>query len=541
MTIKSWANLGFRWKLSLPIGLIAAVIVATGIANYFLLSKIQTHVEQVMEADMPGTQLLLEMDRDLYQVLMAERSLLVLEPGDPARRAHLKEHRENLDQVETRGAEAHRLFGDSEANTLLTQFLQDFRQWRQMTERFVAASEQMEVEAGTEQAYFDRVRSFLDQAVEAAQEESMARAVEAQALISKELTQQVLASTVILVVCLGIAVVIPNLVLRPLRDMRARFEDMAQGSGDLTARLQVNSQDEVGQVGRAFNQFMEKLHKLMTDTAQLTNDLGQAAISLAATARQTSTRVADQHRSIDMVATAVNEMGAAVHEVAVHTADAAREAKRADDNSGQGSLVLDRATTEVRDLASDVEDTAGVIKQLERETASIVSILEQIRTIAEQTNLLALNAAIEAARAGEQGRGFAVVADEVRSLASKTQQATANINDLVERLNKGANSAVSAMEAGCERAGQVVATVDQATAAFAEITAAVTQISDMSLQIASSAEEQSAVVEDINRHLTEISQISEQSAQGAQTTLNSAEHLQEVSGRLSQIIGQFRL
>src|SRR5690606_7798078 len=157
MTIKSWANWGFRWKLSLPIGLIAAVIVAIGVANYFLLSKIQAHVEQVMEADMPGTQLLLEMDRDLYQVLMAERSLLAMEPGHPERRMYLKEHRETLDQVETRGAKAHRLFGESEANILLTRFFLDFRQWRQMTESFVAESELAELDAGTDQAYFDQI------------------------------------------------------------------------------------------------------------------------------------------------------------------------------------------------------------------------------------------------------------------------------------------------------------------------------------------------------------------------------------------------
>src|SRR5690606_33762715 len=234
MTIKSWANWGFRWKLSLPIGLIAAVIVAIGVANYFLLSKIQAHVGQVMEADMPGTQLWLEMDRDLYQVLMAERSLLVLGPGHPGCQMYRKEHQKNLDQVETRGAEAHRLCGESEANTLLTRFFQDFRQWRQMTESFVAESELAELDAGTDQAYFDRVRSFLDQAVEAAQADSLKRAVETQALISKELAQQVLAFGVILLVCLGTAVVIPNLVLRPLRAMLARFEDMAQGSGDLT-------------------------------------------------------------------------------------------------------------------------------------------------------------------------------------------------------------------------------------------------------------------------------------------------------------------
>src|SRR5690606_12444121 len=180
--------------------------------------------------------------------------------------------------------------GEREANILRTRCFQDFRQWRQMTESFVAESELAELDAGTDQAYFDRVRSFLDLAVEAAQADSLKRAVETQALISKELAQQVLAVGEILLVCLGTAVVIPNLVLRPLRAMLARFEDMAQGSGDLTARLQVNSQDEVGQVGRAFNQFMEKLHKLMADTAQLTSDLGQAAMELAATARQTSVR-----------------------------------------------------------------------------------------------------------------------------------------------------------------------------------------------------------------------------------------------------------
>jgi len=251
--------------------------------------------------------------------------------------------------------------------------------------------------------------------------------------------------------------------------------------------------------------------------------------------------VHQQQSEVNQVATAMNEMSATVQEVASNASHAAQAAQDASEQAGEGLKVVDHTISSINNLANAVEEASGVINQLESDTDNIGVVLEVIRGISEQTNLLALNAAIEAARAGEQGRGFAVVADEVRTLASRTQESTLEIRSMIESLQSGSTQAVEVMTKGKEQAAISVGHAQKAGESLNGITQAVSSISDMNTQIATAAEEQTAVAEEINQNIVNISQLGEQAVSGAQQTSDASEELARLSNELQMMVGQFRV
>lgn len=279
---------------------------------------------------------------------------------------------------------------------------------------------------------------------------------------------------------------------------------------------------------------------MIQDLTGVTNQLAAAAEQTAAVTSETNRGVLRQQSETEQVATAMNEMAATANEVANSAASAAEAARRATDEAANGKAVMTRIIDTVEGLAEEIGQSAGVIHQLEKDAAQVGVVLEVIRGIAEQTNLLALNAAIEAARAGEQGRGFAVVADEVRTLASRTQQSTAEIQGIIEQLQIRATDAVRVMEASRGQARVSVEEVVQAGDALDAITRSVGAINDLNAQIAAAAEEQSAVAEEINRNIVTISQVADQTSQGAQQTASASEQLARLAEQLQSMAGEFR-
>ena len=315
----------------------------------------------------------------------------------------------------------------------------------------------------------------------------------------------------------------------------------AIASGDLTQVIPAGGKDKIGELVDQIAAMRDNLRTIIGDVTGSTAQLASAAEEMSAVTEQTSQGMKQQQAETDQIATAMNEMSATVQEVARNAAAAAQSAHQADDQASKGKQVVSQTIESIDALATEVEKAGQVIHKLEGDSVSIGAVLDVIKGIAEQTNLLALNAAIEAARAGEQGRGFAVVADEVRTLAQRTQQSTQEIRKMIESLQSGAKDAVKVMVEGKRQAQVSVEQAAKAGAALETITRAVATITDMNTQIASAAEEQSAVAEEMNRNIVNISQVANQTAEGGQQTASGAADVAQLAVRLQAAVGRFRL
>ncbi len=346
-----------------------------------------------------------------------------------------------------------------------------------------------------------------------------------------------------MVVSIGLAVLITFFTTRSIARAVAEVEHAATrlAEGDLSARVTHTGNDELSQVAGAFNKMADKFKSSLGEVSGATSQLAAAAEELSAISAETNQGISQQQSETAQVATAMNEMSSTVHDVARNATQAAQATQGADAEAQRGKQVVKENIKAIDALATEVERAAQVIQKLEAESANIGTVVDVIRGIAEQTNLLALNAAIEAARAGEQGRGFAVVADEVRTLASRTQQSTQEIQQMIQRLQTGAGEAVKVMVEGRNRAQVSVKQAAQAGESLESIARAVANIADLNTQIASAAEEQSSVAEEINRNITTISQVGQQTSQASQQTMVASEELARLAARLQNVVSQFRV
>ena len=406
----------------------------------------------------------------------------------------------------------------------LTFYQRSFHYYQQLREQNLA----------TEKAMIERARSVVNlaEAAQAAAEQSMLDDSQ------RSLVMLGIMGAAAVVLGLCAALLITRLIVVPLRQTVTFAQRIA--AGDLSQNIPQDRRDEVGQLLAAMQDMTLSLRTLVGRIGGGVGQIAAAAEQLSAVTAQTSAGVQAQKLETEQTATAMHQMAATVQEVAQNAEQASLAARDADLEAQQGNRVVQQAVDQIDSLASEVEQSAKAIADLNQESARIGSVLEVIRNVAEQTNLLALNAAIEAARAGEQGRGFAVVADEVRALAKRAQDSTEEIESLIAGLQRMAKGAVQQMDSSRDLTRRTVELAGEAGDALGRITQAVSTIEQMKQQIAAAAEEQSAVAEAINESVTRVRDIGEQSATATEQTAASSAELARLGVELQELVRQFR-
>jgi methyl-accepting chemotaxis protein len=344
---------------------------------------------------------------------------------------------------------------------------------------------------------------------------------------------------IILVSSLLAAFMLKRLVSRPLAEVVDAAGELA--SGNLTQRVSNSGNDEVGRLSHAFNDMTERFGKMISEVAETSRHLNESSANIGQVMTSASDGVRRQQTETDQVATAMNQMLSTVQEVAQAATRAADHTRTATESSREGRRVVEDTVAMTRQLAEEVERSSSAITELESHVGNIGAVIDVIKGVAEQTNLLALNAAIEAARAGEQGRGFAVVADEVRTLAQRTQESTQEIEDMILRVQSGTRHVVEVMETGRQRAQDSVVQATAAGHSLDAITSNVQEINDLNAHIASATEEQTSVADEMNRNILVIREVAEDTANGAQHAARELEELNQMADGMESLVGRFRI
>lgn len=361
------------------------------------------------------------------------------------------------------------------------------------------------------------------------------------AMLSEFRTSALLAmmiAVVIIIVLLGMLI---RVLMRPLLVMGRAMQDIAEGEGDLTKRLAIAGHDEFGALGMSFNRFVERIHGSIREVASATSQVNEVAMRVVSASNASLNNSEEQSSRTNSVAAAINELGAAAQEIAQNAATASHHSSDARNLAEEGQQVVERTIRAMQQLSTKISESCDNIETLNSNTVNIGQILDVITGISQQTNLLALNAAIEAARAGEAGRGFAVVADEVRNLAHRTQDSAQQVQKMIEGLQVGAREAVLTMTSSQQESQSSVTIANLAGERLGSVTQRIGEIDGMNQSVATATEEQTAVVESINVDITEINTLNQEGVENLQATLHACSDLEQQAARLKQLVGSFRI
>ena len=539
--------MSIRVKASFGLVLLTLFIVVIGWLNYLALGRLQENTDLYAETLMPADGVVLNADRDLYQALTAQQEYLMVQGKGDKAAGFRKDFDENVQQAKDRMDKFLKLMaGYPDLMAKLSNFERQFADWSDSAQQVFALVDQGKLDEAKSLhdslgAKFSQLRELYNLAGE--QAEKMADELK---VVSNEVADSRQLWTLILI---GIAVVIgmalsyigPKLISDSVLSVNDKVDDIARGEGDLVSRLPVTSHDELGKLSRSVNRLLEKLQVLVKQLFGDVDVLSHSTSSLRDIAGRVDSISESQRAQLASLVTAFHEINQAIHDISNHAQLTSDQTHAAQSCADKGMGLLNRNVEMNQQLSSSIQDAASMVARLADESEKITSVLDVIRGIAEQTNLLALNAAIEAARAGEQGRGFAVVADEVRTLASRTQRSTEDIQQMIASLKQGVQSAVQAMERGSNQMGETLGMAAQTRDALGEIQQMVSKVMDMNFQIASATEEQSSVMDEVNRNVSELNSLTEEGAALSASVMTAGHELDQVAQQLSGRVRQFKV
>ena len=540
-------RLGLRSKVALPFAITAVALIIIGLFAVSTVRNLVSDTDNIADTYLPSVSEILNGDRDLYQALVAQMAFVDAQSNNEEGENYLASFEENAGQALDRFNKAVARLEGTGISDIARGFDAAYERWLRSAQRVLELAEagdpdQARLLAASEtNDLFDNLRNYFDEVGAHADAQAQIRAGEASSEGQSSSVTILLITAVAILISIGLFAVFLKMIIGSIKALRDQLDNIAQGEGDLTQRIPVEMDDDLGKLAKSFNLVLENLQSMIGSIQQLTRELGTGATDLARAAKDNNDGVTRQTDSISMVATAINEMQSAIEEVAGNASRAAEITRDAEEKGKNGARIIRSSSEQVHRLAAQISKAVEVIRKLSDDSDNITSVLDVIRGIAEQTNLLALNAAIEAARAGEQGRGFAVVADEVRTLAQRTGQSTEDIQKMITTLQAGVADIVSVMETGSKEASETEKLATDAESELKAILEAMANIADVNTSVASATEEQTQVVDEINRSITEINDLATESANRSRDIDGISESLEGYAKELENQTGRFRV
>ncbi|MCK6263699.1 methyl-accepting chemotaxis protein [Vibrio sp. ZSDE26] len=541
-------RLSISQKISIPLFTILVVFIASTLLSVIQANKQEDLNTLLNQNVQPAMGSLEDAYRDLYQVTVAAQGVARSQSSSEVQ-YHVAEFKDNAYEAVPRMRKVQNLFdigflpkgGESDLKELITATERWIKLYEPMINQPDNASDYLSINEDKINAEFKAMRSSLKTISNQIEEkQNILRDDVKSSIMSAKLTVEI--GLVIALIAGAIAFwMIKQFVLKPITNIEKAMADIAQGDGDLSKRMEVTSQDELGRVAESFNQFVGKIHITVEEVIISSNAVRADMENIKSLTQSIASFSSNQQQESEAVATAVHEMQVTSATVSDNANEAAQASSSANQEADQTSTLLGQTVTSIQNLSSEIDNASQVIHTLDHDVGDIVSILDVIRGIADQTNLLALNAAIEAARAGEQGRGFAVVADEVRSLASRTQESTGEIQSMIEKLQEGAKQAVSVMEASKNSSNATIGTAGSASESLDKIRNSIAQMNDMNTQIASAASQQSNVSHEVNENVQRIADNSYQMVEMVNSADNACISLSEQCQKLDDLVAEFEV